>query len=92
MSTMILGRSERISSKRSVGNRVWLTLASIGFPLRMKIFADWVSDTSMRGLEPSSCWVFMWSLFESSWRSFSASFSFRKCLFVVFGIMEYFGQ
>ena len=69
-----------------------LTLASIGFPLRMNISADGVSATSMRGLEPSNRRVSIGSLLESSWRSFSTSFSFRKCLFVVFGIVEYLGQ
>lgn len=66
MSTMILGRSGKTFSKRRVGNRMRLTLASIGFPLRMKISADWVSATSMRGLEPNNCRVSIGSLLESS--------------------------
>ena len=90
MSTMILGRSGKISSKVSVGDSVSLSFASIGFPLMMKILVDWVSASSMRGLGPSSCLVSMLRFCESSWRIFSVSFSFRKCLLMVLGIVEYF--
>lgn len=86
MSTMILGRSGRISSKKRVGISVWLGLASMGLPLRRKILVDWTSATSMRRLEPRSCWVSTWILWDSSWRISSVSFSRKKCLFMVPGI------
>ena len=55
MSTMILGRSGKISLKSRVGERMSSSLASIGFPLAINILLDRVSASSMLGSEPSSC-------------------------------------